>query len=248
MSAYGQPTSHAGYAAEPAQESGSPLMDHPSASPYSGYDVLDKWTSTDWDNPTREAVAKRLVSVPEIRFFTEAEIRTLEAVAERIVPQPERSATDRIPILPWIDSKLHEDQRDGYRYDGMPPQREAWRRGVAGIDETAGALFDGKRFADLDPSARDEVLRRIERSDAPGATWKTLPAGRFFTSVLCKAIVTTYYAHPSAWSEVGYSGPSSPRGHMRIWEGGVDPWEAHETPVTPAAATLGTEKSGDRRP
>ena len=34
--------------------------------------------------------------------------------------------------MPWIDRKLHEDQRDGYRYDGMPPQREAWRRGVPG--------------------------------------------------------------------------------------------------------------------
>jgi hypothetical protein len=39
--------------------------------------------------------------------------------------------------------------------------------------------------------------------------------------------VKTYYAHPSAWNEVRYNGPSSPRGHRRIWEGGVDPWEAH---------------------
>jgi Gluconate 2-dehydrogenase subunit 3 len=209
-------------------------MNDPLRSPYSGYDVLDKWSSPDWDDQTREVVGKRLFSVPEIRFFTDVEARTLEAVAERIVPQPDRSVAERIPVVPWIDDKLHEDRRDGYRYDGMPPQREAWRCGIAGIDETAGALFGGKRFRDLDGSAQDGVLRRIEHGDPPGATWTTLPAARFFQSVLCMTIVKTYYAHPSAWNEVGYNGPSSPRGHMRIWEGGVDPWEAHETPVTPA--------------
>ncbi|MGH8137582.1 MAG: gluconate 2-dehydrogenase subunit 3 family protein [Steroidobacteraceae bacterium] len=211
-------------------------MDHPSRSPYPGYDVLDKWSSPDWDEQTREVVSKRLFNVPELRFFTDFEMRTLEAVIARIVPQPERGAADRIPILPWIDSKLYEDRRDGYRYDGMPPQREAWRCGVAGIEATANALFDGKGFVDLDQSGQDEVLRRIEQGDAPGATWTTLPARRFFTSMLCVTIVKTYYAHPSAWSEVGYNGPSSPRGHMRIWEGGVDPWEAHEVPVTQGVA------------
>ena len=222
-------------------------MDHPSRSPYPDYDVLDKWSSPDWDEQTREAIGKRLLEVPELCFFTIPERRTLEAVVARIVPQPERSAAERVPILPWIDRKLHEDQRDGFRYDGMPPQREAWRCGLAGIEETARALFDGE-FGDLDACSQDEVLRRIERGDPPGITWATLPAGRFFTSMLCLTIVKTYYAHPSAWSEVGYSGPSSPRGHMRIWEGGVDPWEAHEIPVAERDARVVPIDSDDRRP
>jgi hypothetical protein len=211
-------------------------MDHPLRTPYPGYDVLDKWSSPGWDDQTRRVVAKRLFNVPEIRFFTDIEKRTLDAVVERIVPQPERDVADRIPIVPWIDDKLHEDRRDGFRYDGMPPQREAWRWGLAGIDETAGALFTGKRFIDLDGPSQDEVLRRVEHGDPPGATWATLPAGRFFQSILCMTIVKTYYTHPTAWNEVGYSGPSSPRGHMRIWEGGVDPWEAHEPEDTPVTA------------
>lgn len=222
-------------------------MDHPLNSPYSGYDVLTKWSSPDWDEQTREVVGKRLFDVPELRFFTDLERRTLEAVVARIVPQPERTEADRIAILPWIDKKLHEDQRDGYRYDGMPPQQQAWRGGAAGIEETARALFAGRGFVDLDPGAQDEVLRRIERGDPPGGTWTTLPARRFFTSMLCVTIVKTYYAHPAAWSEVGYNGPSSPRGHMRIWEGGVDPWEAHESPVASEAARVEPEQSGGGR-
>ena len=54
-----------------------------------------------------------------------------------------------------------------------------------------------------------------------------MPADRFF-KLLLQLVVKTYYAHPTAWSEVGYNGPSAVRGHIRIWPGGVDPWEARE--------------------
>jgi Gluconate 2-dehydrogenase subunit 3 len=203
-------------------------MEHPSRSRYPNYDVLSKWSSPDWDDQTRAAVRHRLFEVPAIRFFGGSERRLLEAIAERIVPQAARRAGARIPIVPWIDAKLFSDQRDGYRYENLPPQRETWRMGLAGIEQSSAALFAGKAFTDLSGDAQDEVLRRVERGDPPGEIWRTLPAECFFRRVLCATIVKTYYAHPHAWSETGYSGPASPRGHMRIWEDGVDPWEAHE--------------------
>lgn len=195
---------------------------------YPGYNVLDRWSSPDWDDQTREVVRQRLEGIPPLRFFNEHEARTLAAVSERIVPQPDRSEAEKIPIVPWIDEKLYEDKRDGYRYEELPPQREAWRLGLAGIDEAARALFDGKRFVELDPLSQDVVLRHVEHGEAPGPAWERMPAARFFKSVLSITIVKTYYAHPLAWNEIGYGGPSSPRGHVRKWEGGVDPWEAQE--------------------
>lgn len=195
---------------------------------YPHYNVLDKWSSPDWDDQTREVVRERLEEVPGIRFFTESEARTLAAVAERIVPQPDRDECEKIPIVPWIDEKLYEDKRDGYRYEELPPQREAWRLGLAGIDEAARALFGGRPFVELDPLSQDVVLGHVERGHPPGASWKNLPAARFFKSVLSITIVKMYYAHPLAWNEIGYNGPSSLRGHVRKWEGGVDPWEAQE--------------------
>src|SRR5437764_15184719 len=84
---------------------------------YTDYNVLDKWSSPDWDDQTREVVRKRLEEVPLIRFFTDAEARTLAAVAERIMPQPDRDEADKVPIVPWIDEKLYKDERDGYRYE-----------------------------------------------------------------------------------------------------------------------------------
>jgi hypothetical protein len=195
---------------------------------YPNYNVLDKWSSPDWDDQTRRAVRQRLEEVPPIRFFTAGEARTLAAVAERIIPQPERSDGAKVPIVPWIDEKLYEDRRDGYRYEELPPQREAWRLGLKGVEETARALFDGKSFTALDPLSQDVALTHVERGSAPGAAWEQMPAARFFKSVLSITIVKIYYAHPSAWNEIGYNGPSSPRGHVRKWEGGVDPWEAQE--------------------
>ena len=107
---------------------------------YAGYNVLDKWSSPDWDDQTRRAVRRRLEEIPPIRFFDEHEARTLAAVAERIVPQPDRNESEKVPIAPWIDEKLYEDQRDGYRYEELPPQREAWRLGLKGVDEAARPL------------------------------------------------------------------------------------------------------------
>ena len=206
------------------------MGDHPTAdlgSRYPDYDVLDRWRSLDWDDRTRDVVRQRMERIPPPRFFTEAERRTLEAVVERIVPQPDREPEARVPIAPWIDAKLADDRRDGYRYEGLPPQRELWRAALAGMDETAHALH-ARAFTDLGPQEQDEVLRSVERGDPPGATWQAISARRFFTDVLCATVVKTYYAHPTAWSETGYNGPSSPRGHVRKWIGGVDPWEPRE--------------------
>ncbi len=194
---------------------------------YPGYNVLDRWSSPDWDDQTREVVRHRLEDVPPVRFFTEHEARTLAAICERIIPQPDRDEAEKIPIVPWIDEKLYEDKRDGYRYEELPPQREAWRQGIAGIDETARALFD-RLFVELEPLSQDVVLLHVERGDAPGTVWEKMPPARFFRDVLSITIVKIYYAHPHAWNEIGYGGPSSPRGHVRKWEGGIDPWEAQE--------------------
>src|SRR5688572_17348306 len=156
---------------------------------YPNYNVLDKWSSPDWDDQTREVVRKRLEEIPPIRFFTHEEARTLTAVAERIIPQPDRADAEKIPIVPWIDEKLYEDKRDGYRYEEMPQQRDAWRLGLKGINESAQALFEEKQFADLDRRSQDVVLTHVARGAPPGNTWQLLSAARFFKDVLCSTIV-----------------------------------------------------------
>ena len=55
-----------------------------------------------------------------------------------------------------------------------------------------------------------------------------MPARQFFKSVLLQEAVGVYYAHPAAWSEIGFGGPASPRGYVRMQANRRDPWEAME--------------------
>lgn len=40
------------------------------------------------------------------------------------------------------------------------------------------------------------------------------------------AIVSIYYVHPAGQSEIGYGGPASPRGYVRLEGNRFDGWEA----------------------
>jgi hypothetical protein len=191
--------------------------------PYRTYDVLSKWSTPSWDDQTRRVIQERLTNVPQRRFFSELEWETLEAVVGRLLPQPER--TERIPIVPWIDEKLHHDWGDGFRYVDMPRLRTAWRLGLKGIDDESLRRF-GSSFRRLSTDAQDAVLQAVQHGEVEADVWRELPPRRFFATLLLKEVVGEYYAHPAAWSEVGFGGPASPRGYVRLGMNQRDPWEA----------------------
>ncbi|HEV2145989.1 MAG TPA: gluconate 2-dehydrogenase subunit 3 family protein [Longimicrobiaceae bacterium] len=201
-------------------------MPEPLRTPYAGYDVLRKWDTPSWNDQTREVVGRRLHEVPERRFLRTDEWATLEAVCARLLPQPDRP-DDPVPIVPWIDRKLDLNEGAGYRYETMPPLREAWRLGIAGIEKESGRRH-GARFSELAPAEQDGILRAIQEGEVSGEPWDELPPVRFFAEVLLKGVVGVYYSHPAAWSEIGYSGPASPRGYVRLGADQRDPWEAEE--------------------
>ncbi len=193
--------------------------------PYEGYDVLAKWDSPSWNDQTREVVRRRLEEVPERRFLTEEEWALLEAVTARLVPQPDRETP--VPIVPWIDAKLAENRTPGYRYADMPPMRAAWRQGLAGIEGEARERH-GAGFASLPPDQQDSILADVQHNRTDGRWWGDLPPGGFFAHLLLKETVAIYYAHPAAWSEIGFGGPASPRGYVRLGFDARDPWEGEE--------------------
>ncbi len=196
-------------------------------SPYPDFDVAapDKW-ALDWDEKTRRVVRERVEQVPRYRFFSLDEAWTMEAICARILPQDDRPLAERVPLAPWIDERLYEGTGDGYRYEDMPDDRDAYRSALRGFDEAARRLH-GRAFAKIEPAEQDDVLARVAAGEAPGEAWIHLPAKRFFQE-LAGEIVAMYYAHPVAWAEIGFSGPSSPRGHIRLDLDRHDPWEATE--------------------
>jgi hypothetical protein len=191
------------------------------------YNVLDKWDTPSWNEQTRAVVRGRLERVPPRRFFGEDEWDILRAICDRLIPQPDRP-DEPVPIVPFIDEKLHEDQGNWYRYADMPPQREAWRIGLRAIDAEARAHW-GRGFRELPDNQKDAVLRSVQHGDILSDAWAGMPAKRFFASALLHEVVSVYYAHPAAWSEIGFGGPASPRGYVRMQADRRDPWEAIET-------------------
>jgi hypothetical protein len=195
--------------------------------PYPNFEITnsDKW-NLDWDEKTRRLVLDRVENVPPYRFFSKEEVKLLEALCDCALPQHDRSETLRVPIAPWIDQRLYAGEGSGYRYENMPEDRQAYRMGLQGFDQTAQHLF-GAAFIDLPHSDQEEVLRQISEGSPPGGVWKHLSATIFFQHLM-NDIITNYYAHPGAWAEIGFNGPASPRGHIRLRLNRRDPWEAKE--------------------
>jgi hypothetical protein len=193
---------------------------------YPGYHTLAQ--KNYWDAATRKVVEDRVNKTPEFRFFDREQARLLEAVCARMLPQDDREEAFRIPIAPGIDDRLFRNQGDGYRYENMPPDREAYRLGLKGIDEIARHLR-GRGFAELEIGAQDEILESLHAGKPPAAhdIWKQLPLHRFFMLVL-QDCIGEYYSHPWAWDEIGYGGPAYPRAYMRLLNGEPEPWEKPE--------------------
>ena len=193
---------------------------------YPGFSTLSQRKF--WDAKTRQVVLDRVNNVPEIRFFNPEEARLLKAVCDRVLPQDDRNDAHRIPIVPWIDQRLHEDSHDGYRYEGMPPDREAFQLGLKAIEEIAQALH-GCGFLEVGALQQDEILRSLHDAKPAAAheIWKRMPVHRFWM-LLVSDCIDAYYSHPWAWDEIGFGGPAYPRAYMRLERGEPEPWESEE--------------------
>jgi hypothetical protein len=181
-----------------------------------------------WDAKTREVVIDRVHNIPPIRFFTPDEAELIRIICNHILPQDDRDAARRIPIVPWIDKRLYENRHDGYRFADMPPDREAFRSGLQAIEQIAHQLYNC-RFNDVDLLGQDEILKSLHDSKplAGHEIWARLPVHRFWM-MLVENCVEVYYAHPWAWDEIGFGGPAYPRGYIRLRNGSPEPWESNE--------------------
>ena len=194
---------------------------------YPGYDVLNKRSSVSWNDQTRAVIDERMAIDPNKHaFFTDAEWPTLRAICARIVPQP----NDRghpAPVAAMVDEKMHSNSGDGYRDARLPPMREAWRRALAAIESEARSRY-GHSFHQISELLQDDLLKAVQDGQVSDKAWGDLSAKLFFQKRLLHDIVSSYYAHPAAWSEIGFGGPASPRGYVRMNFDRRDPWEAAE--------------------
>jgi len=204
---------------------------------YPGYDVLNKRYTPSWNAQTRWVIDQRLAMPREPHFFEAAEWSTLEAICARIMPQPRTRAP--VPLAAMVDAKLKGGRGDGYRDHRLPQMGEAWRRGLRALDAEARQRY-GVAFPALAADEQDGLLQAAQDGGLKHAAWQDMDCSLFFARRLLPDIVGAYYGHPTAWSEIGFGGPASPRGYVRMDFDRSDPWEAAE-------AKPGHEEEATRR-
>lgn len=193
---------------------------------YPGYSTLRQQAY--WDAATRKLVLERLAPPTDLRFFEAEEAMTMAAIVDRVLPQEDRIPERRIPILPSVDERLFTNRIDGYRYEDMPTDQDAYRIGVTAFDEMARTLH-GRPFHELETLQQEEILKSVHDAEPLAARelWSRMNIERFWT-LLVGDCIGAYYAHPWAWDEIGFGGPAYPRGYMRLEEGQPEPWEVEE--------------------
>jgi hypothetical protein len=164
-----------------------------------------------WDEATRRVVFDRVENVPPIRFFTPEEARTLRSFCDVVMAQ---DGEPRIEVLNYVDQKLFEGRLDGFQYDDMPDDREVWRL-------VARAL--GEAYSDLPRERQQEICGEF----ADGRLPLPIPVEKAW-KVVTRGILSSFYAHPQAWDEIGFPGPAYPRGYSAFGIGGREQWEPRQ--------------------
>lgn len=169
--------------------------------------------------PTFAVLQKREEGITgEPRHFASEAFATFVALIERLKPLIERPTAREIALQ--IDARLAERRSDGWRYDTMPPDGEAYVIGVLALEAEARAA-GGRAFAEMDDP--DALIRALQKGETR-LQWG-VPPKRFLEDLLAE-VVSHAYAQPEAQDAIGYDGYADAKGWSHIGIGDArEPWE-----------------------
>jgi hypothetical protein len=182
-------------------------------------------------------VLGRVHNVPPIRFFTTAEAATVGALCDVLTAQ---DSEPRIPVVNYIDEKYAQGNLDGFQFEDMPDDRDAWRLVARGLDEQAAERAGAASFATADADVQLAIVADFADGGLQGGAWEQLNVTRAFSLVM-RGVLSCFYSHPWSWNEIGFGGPAYPRGYGAFGSphlGEQESWETEEAVhVDPVADT-----------
>lgn len=176
---------------------------------------------TDWvTEPTRKILLERFDADEnyEPRFFDARDYAVFKAVCAVLAP------SEVVPsyfVSSEIDKRLANGNGNGWRYAKMPPDGEAFRRWLQGLNEIARQKFDGD-FQSLTVEKQNEILRLVRSGEIKLEIWRDFDA-QVFLEDLCAESAEIFYSHPLAQEEIGYVGFADAHGWQKI---GLDEHDA----------------------
>jgi Gluconate 2-dehydrogenase subunit 3 len=207
---------------------------------FPGFDVLAEIHT--WDAVTAGVVLARIGPPPPIRFFAPAEQAVGAALFDQLLDQRDEP---RVPVLQLVDARLAEAITDGWRYEDMPEDGDAFRLTFAALDADAREHADVP-FHELGWDTQASLLQRIQDLESDGERWHDWPAAHVW-SLWTRYACAAFYSHPWAWNEIGFGGPAYPRGYKNLGLDKREPWEvADQRPLEPINISDRTERSRRR--
>ena len=186
---------------------------------FPGFDAVAQ--AAHWDQVTAGVVLSRVGTPPDIRFFSQAEEAVATVLCDELLGQ---DCEPRIPVVQFIDVRLAGQETDGWRYADMPEDGQAWRDSLHHLDTDARAKFSCA-FTECEAGDRRAVIQAVQ--DLGSSDWHGLNAGHVW-SLWTRYVCTAFYAHPSAWTEIGFPGPAYPRGYKNPGIGAREPFEVRD--------------------
>ena len=165
----------------------------------------------------------------EPSFFSEAELLTVRALAGRIVPGA------GFDLGACVDRRLKESRGDGWRYAVLPPDPEAWRKGLLSLDSAASRAH-GVPFLSLYPDQQDDLLREAAQGKLGRGVLGSFRLGesanaytapemeRWFTDARVE-FTSRYIGDPRTMERIGYTGFADDLGFTQITIGATEEFE-----------------------
>src|SRR5579875_735290 len=155
---------------------------------------------------------------PEV--FSPAELRTLRALAQAIVPDA------GFDLAACIDAQLFANKGDGWRYATLPGDQEAWHRGLFSLDHAARqahgvafvALHPGQQHALLEQAGKGKLgkglIATLHLTDAADA-YTAEEMKTWFGDVRAE-FTRLYIGDPRTMDRIGYTGFADDHGFTQI--------------------------------
>ncbi len=150
---------------------------------------------------TRNALRDRLGQKPDApSVFTPQEFALLGLVSVCLVPHDPAT----LPLAAQVDARLSQGITDGWRYDQLPPDAEAYRQLLASLPADFQSTDDGGRHAALTQAQEDHP--------------------KIFEELLAE-LTEGFYSNPLNQLSIGYVGFADAHGWTETRVDQLDPHE-----------------------
>jgi gluconate 2-dehydrogenase gamma chain len=127
------------------------------------------------------------------RFFTDAEAAVVDAIAEQVIPADQDAGAREAGVVSYIDRQLAGVFRR---------HQETYRKGIGGVQQTSNIMF-ARAFESLEWPRQTDVLRSLEKGEAPGGIWETESARSFF-ELIRDHVMQGFYGSPRHGGNRGF--------------------------------------------